>query len=128
MFINTRDKYSPKSLAEFVYPSSEVEELATAYASGNIDTPLILHGSSGSGKSLLQQLIPNAIENSNALVNDVKCADLKSASDIHNLYGRNKHFNRTCFLFFHVGFSISMHFSLASEKVIEFSFSDFLSA
>ena len=95
MFINTRDKYSPKSLAEFVYPSSEVEELATAYASGNIDTPLILHGSSGSGKSLLQQLIPNAIENSNALVNDVKCADLKSASDIHNLYGRNKHFNRT---------------------------------
>lgn len=95
MFINTREKYSPKSLIDFVFPNAEVEEIATAYASGNIDTPLILHGSSGSGKSLLQNLIPNAIENRKASVNVIKCADLKSADDIHDLYGRNKHFNRT---------------------------------
>lgn len=95
MFINTREKYSPKSLSDFVFPNAEVEEIATAYASGNIDTPLILHGSSGSGKSLLQNLIPNAIENRKASVNVIKCADLKSADDIHDLYGRNKHFNRT---------------------------------
>lgn len=48
----------------------------------------------GTGKSLLQRLIPNAIEQREASVEVVKCADLKSASDIHDLYGRNKNFNR----------------------------------
>ena len=93
MFINTRLKYSPKVLSDFVFPNNEVKELAMAYASGNIDTPLILHGTSGSGKSLLQQLIPNAIENCDASVTVVKCADLKTAADIHDLYRRNKFFN-----------------------------------
>ena len=93
MFVNSREKYSPKKLNDFVFPNNEVKELAMAYASGNIDTPLILHGTSGSGKSLLQQLIPNAIENCDANVTVVKCADLKTASDIHDLYRRNKFFN-----------------------------------
>jgi DNA polymerase III delta prime subunit len=46
-------------------------------------------------KVLLQRLIPNAIEQKReASVQVVKCADLKSADDIHDLYGSNKHFNR----------------------------------
>ena len=95
MIVNTAKKYSPKSLGEFIFPNEEARELVTAYSSGEIERPLILHGSSGTGKSLLQRLIPNAIDQKHASLTVVKCADLKSASDIHDLYGRNKHFNRT---------------------------------
>jgi DNA polymerase III delta prime subunit len=95
MFINTRIKYTPQSLDEFVFPNEETRELATAYASGQLDKPLILHGVSGGGKSLLQKLIPNAIEGREASIKKVRCADLKTASDVHDLYGRNKQFNRT---------------------------------
>ena len=93
MYIDTREKYSPKSLSEFVFSNVETRELVTAYASGQLKRPLILHGVNGGGKSLLQTLIPNAIEGREASVQVVKCADLKTASDIHDLYGRNKLFN-----------------------------------
>ena len=93
MFVNTRKKYTPKTLDEFVFSDEKTKELATAYASGEMELPLILHGVSGGGKSLLQRLIPNAIEGREASVQVVKCADLKTAGDIHDLYGRNKQFN-----------------------------------
>ena len=95
MFVDTQEKYTPQSLDDFVFPNEETRELATAYASGHLKRPLILHGVSGGGKSLLQKLIPNAIEGRQANVCKVKCADLQTAGDIHDLYGRNKHFNRT---------------------------------
>ncbi len=94
MFVNTHDKYTPKSLTDFVFSNDETRELATAYASGQMMRPLILHGVSGGGKRLLQKLIPNAIEGREASVRKVKCASLKTADDIHDLYGRNKQFNR----------------------------------
>ena len=93
MIVNTAKKYSPKALAEFLFPNQEVFELVTAYASGDMERPLILYGSSGSGKSLLQRLIPQAIESKETQVNKVICSDLKLPRDIHDLYGRNKHFN-----------------------------------
>ena len=95
MFVDTQEKYTPQSLDDFVFSNEETKELATAYASGQLKRPLILHGVSGGGKSLLQKLIPNAIEGREASIKKVRCADLKTASDIHDLYGRNKHFNRT---------------------------------
>jgi DNA polymerase III delta prime subunit len=95
MFVDTQEKYTPQSLDDFVFPNDETRELATAYASGHLKRPLILHGVSGGGKSLLQKLIPNAIEGRQANVCKIRCADLQTAGDIHDLYGRNKHFNRT---------------------------------
>ena len=94
MIVNTEKKYSPKSLNEFIFPNDEARELVTAYSSGEMERPLILYGSSGTGKSLLQRLIPNAIENREVSVQKVKCDDLQCAADVHDLYGRNKHFNR----------------------------------
>lgn len=94
MFINTAKKYSPQSLSDFIYPNAEAKDIVDSYVLGNEERPLILHGTNGTGKSLLQRLIPNAIEQRDASLQVVKCADLKSASDIHDLYGRNKHFNR----------------------------------
>lgn len=93
MIVNTAKKYSPKSLDEFIFPSEEVHELITAYTSGEMERPLILYGSSGSGKSLLQRLIPQAIERKEPQVNKVICSDFKLPRDIHDLYGRNKQFN-----------------------------------
>lgn len=93
MIINTAKKYSPKSLNEFIYQNNEVRDLVTAYESGDMERPLILYGSSGSGKSLLQRLIPQAIERKETQVNKVICSDLKLPREIHDLYGRNKHFN-----------------------------------
>ena len=93
MIVNTAKKYSPTSLAEFLFPNQEVFELVNAYASGDMERPLILFGSSGSGKSLLQRLIPQAIERKETQVNKVICSDLKLPREIHDLYGRNKHFN-----------------------------------
>lgn len=95
MFINTAKKYSPQSLSDFIYPNSESKEIVDAYVLGGEERPLILHGTNGTGKSLLQRLIPNAIEQREASLQVVKCVDLKSADDIHDLYGRNKHFNRS---------------------------------
>ena len=120
MFVNTRNKYTPQSLDEFVFSNEEVKELATAYASGQLDRPLILHGVSGGGKSLLQSLIPNAIEGRHANVCKIRCADLQTAGDIHDLYGRNKHFNRT----FTVdgqrfNYIIIEEFSLTNKRLID---------
>jgi DNA polymerase III delta prime subunit len=94
MYINTEKKYSPQSLNDFVFPNDEARDIVDAYVLGREEKPLILYGANGSGKSLLQRLIPNCIEQREASVQVVKCADLKSASDIHDLYGRNKNFNR----------------------------------
>lgn len=93
MIVNTAKKYSPKALREFLFPNQEVFDLVTAYASGEMERPLILYGSSGSGKSLLQRLIPQAIERKETQVNKVICSDLKLPRDIHDLYGKNKQFN-----------------------------------
>lgn len=95
MFINTAAKYSPQSLSDFIYPNYEAKDIVDSYVLGNEERPLILHGTNGTGKSLLQRLIPNAIENCAAEVNKVKCANLKNANDIHDLYGKNKQFQRT---------------------------------
>ena len=65
-----------------------------AYASGELEAPLLLYGTSGTGKSLIQRLLPNAIEKKLLNLEKVKCSDLKNASDIHDLYGRNKMFNK----------------------------------
>jgi chromosomal replication initiation ATPase DnaA len=120
MFVNTHNKYTPQSLDEFVFSNEEVKELATAYASGHLERPLILHGVSGGGKSLLQKLIPNAIEGREASVRKVKCAALKTADDIHDLYGRNKRFNR---LYRDEGqkfnYIIIEEFSLTNKRLID---------
>jgi DNA polymerase III delta prime subunit len=94
MIISTIKNYSPKSIHEIVYPNSEVREVVFAYASGELEAPLLLHGTSGTGKSLIQRLLPNAIEQKEAQFQKVRCSDLKNASDIHDLYGRNKMLNK----------------------------------
>lgn len=93
MFINTAKKYSPQSLEDFIFPNADAKDIVNAYVLGGEERPLILHGTNGTGKSLLQRLIPNAIEQREASLQVINCADLKTADDIHDLYGRNKMFD-----------------------------------
>ena len=86
MIVNTERKYSPRNLDEFIFPDDDSKELIMAYATGEIDKPLLLCGGSGTGKSTLQRLLPDAIESRNAFVNKIACSELKTAEDIHNSY------------------------------------------
>lgn len=120
MFINTAQKYSPQSLNDFIFPNLASKDIIDSYVLGGEVQPLILHGTNGTGKSLLQRLIPNAIEQREASIQVVKCADLKSAADIHDLYGRNKHFNRN----FKVNgqrfnYIIIEEFSVTNQKMVD---------
>jgi replication-associated recombination protein RarA len=120
MFINTQKKYSPKSIGDFVFPNDETKDIVDAYLHGHEERPLILHGTSGCGKSLLQRLIPKAIENRDPHIKVMKFADLKSADDIHDLYGRNKMFDH---LFREDGqrfnYIIFEEFNMTNKKMID---------
>jgi DNA replication protein DnaC len=119
MIVDTHKKYSPKTLDEFVYPNEEVKRVITQYASGEIARPLILHGSNGCGKSLLLELLPNAIEKTTAHVTRVLCSDLNDANDVHRIFGVNTRFDA---LFKHnekFNYFIIDEFILTNKKAID---------
>ena len=91
--IDTERKYRPTSLNEFVFPNAHVEEVARAYATGDITRPLILSGKNGTGKSLLSELIPTTIEGFKPQINRVKSCDLNSSKEIYSQFTRNKQFD-----------------------------------
>ena len=94
MFIDTEAKYSPKNINEYVFPNKHVENVVKAYASGKVTRPLILSGTNGTGKSLLADLIPKAIEGFTPQVNNVKAKDLNSDKEVIAQFTYNKHFNK----------------------------------
>jgi DNA polymerase III delta prime subunit len=91
--VDTEVKYRPRSLAEFIFPNKEVEELAKAYGTGDITRPLILNGSNGTGKSLLSELIPKQIEGFAPQINRVRSCDLNSNVEVYGQFTRNKQFD-----------------------------------
>ncbi len=92
--VDTEKKYSPRSLADFVYPNKHVEEVAKASGTGEITRPLILSGTNGTGKSLLSELIPQQIEGFEPQVNRVRSCDLNSSKEIYSQFTRNKQFDK----------------------------------
>ena len=92
--VSTEVKYRPKTLSEYVFPNDEVREVAMAYASGNQSRPLILHGTFGTGKSLLAELIPHAIETEvKPRIEKVKSFELHSSKEICEQFEKNKNFD-----------------------------------
>ena len=117
MYIDSMTKYRPRSLNEFVFPNSESKELVEAYASGEINKSLILHGTSGCGKSLLQELIPNAIEKTTARLQKVRCADIKKAIDVHAHYSKNKKFDHLFRDNEHYNYIIIEEFLITNQRI-----------
>jgi DNA polymerase III delta prime subunit len=91
--IDTELKYRPTSLNQFVFPNAYVEEVVRAYGTGDITRPLILSGKNGTGKTLLGDLIPTAIEGFKPQINRVKSCDLNSSNEIYSQFTRNKQFD-----------------------------------
>lgn len=87
MFASTEAKYSPKSISEYVFPNSEVERVVWSYLTGKNRRPLLLYGPSGTGKSALTRLIPNAIENSEARVYVIEASSLNNIEGLEKLRG-----------------------------------------
>ena len=119
MIVDTHKKYSPKTLDEFVYPNDEVKQVITQYASGEIARPLILHGGNGCGKSLLLELLPNAIEKTAAQVTKVRCSELNDANDVHRIFGVNTKFN-AMFKYNEIfDYFILDEFNITNKKVVD---------
>jgi DNA polymerase III delta prime subunit len=119
MIVDTHKKYSPKILDDFVYPNEEVKRVITQYASGEVARPLILHGTNGCGKSLLLELLPNAIEQKKAQVTKVLCSDLNDANDVHRIFGINTRFN-AMFKYNEIfDYFIIDEFNITNKKVVD---------
>ena len=84
--MNTEWKYAPKSLDEYIFANDETKDTVMQYVEGGARRPLILHGFFGTGKSLLAELIPKAIDGPNVMVDKIDGSDLVNKSQqIENL-------------------------------------------
>jgi DNA polymerase III delta prime subunit len=93
MLVDTEIKYRPTKIADLIFPNKEVEEIIKAYSTGEVTRPLILCGKNGTGKSLLAELLPDAIEGFRASVNRIRATDLNSNKEVYAQFSRNKQFD-----------------------------------
>ena len=91
--MNTIYKYRPKSIDEFVFADEQLEKQIRRYSDGRNVLPLILHGSNGTGKSLLGELIPKAIDGEAVSVTKIHAEDLNSKREVREKFSRDLHFD-----------------------------------
>jgi replication-associated recombination protein RarA len=91
--MNTEYKYRPKTIGEFVFATPQLERQIRRYTNGHSTTPLILYGKHGTGKSLLANLIPKAIDGDKVIVSRVNAEDLNHADDVRREFSRTSIFD-----------------------------------
>lgn len=94
IYINSQNVYRPKNLNEFIFPNDKVKNVVMAYASGSIRRPLLLSGPNGTGKSLLSQLIPCAIEGDNIEVKKWTADELQRSENLSKEFDHSAQFSR----------------------------------
>lgn len=92
--MNTIHKYRPRSIDEYVFATPELERNVRRYVEGKTTLPLVLHGSHGTGKSLLAELIPKAIDGENVSVNNIHAEDLNNKKEVRTKFSRAANFDR----------------------------------
>jgi predicted AAA+ superfamily ATPase len=92
--MNTNYKYRPKTINQFIFATSELEIKIKRYTRGNSLLPLVLYGKHGTGKSLLADLIPKAIEGKDVRVNYVNAEELNNSSEVRKKFFRSLHFDK----------------------------------
>jgi len=93
VFVDTHIKYRPSTIDEFIFPDDRLRELITGYTERGLTRPLILYGSFGTGKSLLAELIPKAIDGDDVQVEKISFDDLNSSKEVHRHFERPKQFD-----------------------------------
>lgn len=91
--MNTAIKYRPRTLDDFIFATPTLRSTVKMYASGATNQPLILHGTHGTGKSLLAELIPKAIDGEDVAVEKFTVDDLKSRTSIKQKLMRGRTFD-----------------------------------
>jgi replication-associated recombination protein RarA len=92
--MNTNYKYRPKTIDEFVFATPKLEAKIKRYTQGRSMLPLVLHGEYGTGKSLLADLIPKAIDGAEVSVNYINAEELNNANDVRKKFLRSVHFDK----------------------------------
>ena len=64
------EKYAPQNLNEVLYPSVAVERRIKAYATKQLEGHILLWGPNGTSKTTIANLLPCAIDGTNAIVED----------------------------------------------------------
>ena len=92
--MNTIYHYRPKSIDEFVFATDKLERQIRRYTDGKTTIPLVLHGPYGTGKSLLAELIPCAIDGDEVSVNKINAEDLNNKKEVRTKFSRSANFDR----------------------------------
>ena len=92
--MNTNYKYRPKTIDEFVFATPKLETQIKRYASSKTILPLVLHGEYGTGKSLLAELIPKAIDGDAVSINYVNAEELNNAKEVREKFFRQPLFDK----------------------------------
>jgi len=92
--MNTNYKYRPSTIDEFVFATPKLEAQIRRYAEGKSLLPLVLYGNYGTGKSLLAELIPKAIDGEEVFVSRVNAEELNNAKDVREKFFRSAQFDK----------------------------------
>ena len=92
--MNTNYKYRPKTIDEFVFATPKLETQIKRYADSKTMLPLVLHGEYGTGKSLLAELIPKAIDGDAVSINYVNAEELNNAKEVRDKFFRSVQYDR----------------------------------
>lgn len=75
-------KYAPKNLDEVIYPSAEVQRRIKGYATGQLSGHIILHGSNGTGKTTVANLLVNELGNGQPHIDRCDADELLAKPDL----------------------------------------------
>lgn len=100
--MKTENKYAPTNLNEVIYPSAAVALRIKAYAAGQLEGHVMLHGPNGTGKTTVAKLLAQSIGGADAqmeskdmdeLLGMTKLKDhMKAACSMARLTTSGKHF------------------------------------
>jgi replication-associated recombination protein RarA len=80
--MKTETKYAPKNLNEVIYPSAAVALRIKAYAVGQLEGHVMLHGPNGTGKSTVAKLLVDAIGGPDAQIEGTDMDELLGMSKL----------------------------------------------